>query len=141
MGKKNIEHRSHALRSSLYTSAWMLLQPEGLPAISRGLSEATPPVAMRKKEADPGGVAANQPKIPAAFGKRRECRVYVRFAQESLRPLRGRCLCDLASGGVADAQPPANRYNPFGVPQSLQQLVYNDERSAWECSPHRSCNA
>jgi len=69
-------YRSHALRSSFYTSRCG--NPEGVQAISRGLSEATPPDGKPNKIATPEGSQSflhnlgyqqSEPGICSIFGR------------------------------------------------------------------------
>jgi hypothetical protein len=91
--------------------------PAGVPAISRGLSEATPPDMRSPIGADPGGVAAALPARTAPhFGQpyqRRFTMTYQRVVFHALlAPLPG---CDpifLSDRGCRFAQPPANRCDP-----------------------------
>ena len=78
-------------------------QPGGLTAISPELSVAT----LREDpstETDPEGVAENGPlliRIAITAGNQAS-------SLRAVRPLQGRCAYSVLSGGIADAQPPAN---------------------------------
>ena len=70
-------------------------------AISRGLSEATPPEEFGKTNLHPEGMPARF--NPADIGN----------LPASLQDPN---LCSKTpTGGIADAQPPANRCDPFGM--------------------------
>ena len=109
-----------------------LLQPVGLPAISRGLSEATPPDNAEKNPRPRRG-RSNRPMNRCALPKTLQMQGsdwwYPKAAPRRLRPLRGRCFIRFAVRGCRFAQPPANSLNPFGVLLLPQRLVYNDESS------------
>ena len=77
------------------------LHPEGMSAISRGLSEATPPEEFGKTNLHPEGMPARF--NPADIGN----------LPASLQDAN---LCSKTpTGGIADAQPPANCCDPFGM--------------------------
>ena len=79
-----------------------ILQPVGLPAISRGLSEATPPDNAEKRPTTPEGSqqSAQEPRHPSANAANARFRPMLsKAAQERLRPLRGRYFIRFAVRG------------------------------------------
>ena len=106
---------SHAERSSLCTSRCG--NPEGVQAISRGLSEATPPDGKPNKIATPEGLQSflrglgyHQPKPDICVISESAPRFLVRL----LRPLRGRMWYLISTGGVASLNPRLIAGNPRG---------------------------
>ncbi|TAN49941.1 MAG: filamentous hemagglutinin N-terminal domain-containing protein [Methylococcaceae bacterium] len=96
--QRNFRFQTQGL--STLEQRFMFLQPGGLPAISRGLSGATPPVTDIDM------------KPTTLEGSQRATE------RESLRPLQGRMdQTTIPSGGVAGAQPPANSLEPSGFPR------------------------
>jgi len=105
----------HGLRKLEVCVGEVFRTPAGVPAISRGLSAAIPPVADTKIELHPGGVPARVTvESPAEF--RREDRPSIREQSPvPLRPLRGRNQDGARVRGRRCAQPPANGCDPSGV--------------------------
>ncbi len=96
-----------------------LLQPGGLTAISQGLSEATPPEHTKYKASTPEGSQQSDAAKNLGIPQKR-CEWFflangiLRRTRKTATPPGSMIHCSL-TGGVADAQPPANGLNPFGV--------------------------
>ena len=107
--------------SSLYTSrCGRLRTPKGFQAISRGLSEATPPDGKPNKTSTPEGSQS----FPHELGYHRTARLRLafavffervpRFIGRLLRPLRGRMWYSITTGCVASLNPRLIAGNPTG---------------------------
>ena len=94
--------------------------PAGVPAISRGLSEATPPVRKSRIRPHPGGVPASVTVESSADSRVHVSSSIGHSVPNLLRPLRGRLsICGKrATGGVAALDPRLIAATPSGVGQT-----------------------
>ena len=91
---------------------WVALEdvhPEGIKAISQGLSAAMP-LESGLHHNQPGGLAA----LPESSNANLAGAIYNNPAAKPLRTLRVRCAPDDSNRGSSDAPPPANRWEPSG---------------------------
>ena len=91
--------------------------PERVQAVSRGLSEATPPDGKINKISTPEGSQFFLRGLRLPLSKPRNCGIVGRshgFMGLLLRPLRGRSISD-PNRWCRFAQPPANGWQPYGL--------------------------
>ena len=130
------------IHKSLWAKNAGLLQPGGLPAISRGLSEATPPEYTKYRASTPEGSQQSD----AAKKFRHSPKAVRMVLSGKWHPAPDEKDCDpsrvddplLTNRGCRFAQPPANSLNPYGVILSRQtaksrsELCITKRAGAWE---------